>query len=60
MAKKSIIEREKKRKNLVSKYSNTRKEIKEQIALSQSFEQKLIYHSKLQKLPKNSSPVRLL
>nr|YP_010700106.1 ribosomal protein S14 [Colacium mucronatum]WCH63252.1 ribosomal protein S14 [Colacium mucronatum] len=59
MSKKSIIEREKKRKNLVAKYSTIRKRIKEQIDLSQSFEEKLIYHSRLQKLPKNSSPVRL-
>lgn len=60
MAKKSIIERERKRKHLVSKYSNIRKEIKEQLNSSQYFEQRLASQSKLQNLPRNSSPVRLL
>jgi small subunit ribosomal protein S14 len=60
MAKKSIIEREKKRKNLTSKYFEIRKEIKEKIKSNKSFEQKLVYQSKLQNLPKNSSLVRLI
>nr|AEW12929.1 ribosomal protein S14 [Colacium vesiculosum] len=59
MAKKSIIEREKKRLHLVEKYSIIREDLKEQINSSQSFEQRLIYQSKLQNLPKDSSPVRL-
>ena len=60
MAKKSIIEREKKRRYLVNKYLNIREDIKLQINSSQSFEQRLMYQSKLQSLPKDSSPVRLV
>ena len=60
MAKKSIIQREKKRKKLTTKYLEIRNEIKEQIKVNKSFEQRLVYQSKLQNLPKNSSKVRLI
>jgi len=48
MARKSLIAREEKRRRLVAKYSKLRKELKE----------KGDYEA-LQKLPKDSSPVRL-
>ncbi len=48
MARKSLIAREEKRRKLVEKYAKLRKELKE----------KGDYEA-LQKLPKNSSPVRL-
>lgn len=60
MAKKSIIEREKKREVLVDKYAILRKSIKEKIKSEESFEKKLDYYSQLQKLPRNSSPSRLV
>jgi len=48
MARKSLIAREEKRERMVNKYAKLRKELKE----------KGDYEA-LQKLPKNSSPVRL-
>jgi hypothetical protein len=41
MAKKNMIEREKKRQSLVLKYGKKRTEIKESIKLSTSFQEKL-------------------
>jgi small subunit ribosomal protein S14 len=60
MARKSLIEREKKRRVLSSKYASLRKFLKEKVRSSDSFEQKLFYHSQLQELPRNSSFSRLL
>jgi small subunit ribosomal protein S14 len=60
MAKKSIIERERKRENLVEKYTVLRRSLKDKIKAEESFEKKLEYYSKLQKLPRNSSPSRLV
>nr|YP_010835317.1 ribosomal protein S14 [Cryptomonas gyropyrenoidosa]WFQ82992.1 ribosomal protein S14 [Cryptomonas gyropyrenoidosa] len=59
MAKKNMIEREKKRNLLVLKYDKKRKEIKEQIKSSKSFQEKLSLHTQLQMLPRNSFPTRL-
>nr|NP_038394.1 ribosomal protein S14 [Mesostigma viride]Q9MUR6.1 RecName: Full=Small ribosomal subunit protein uS14c; AltName: Full=30S ribosomal protein S14, chloroplastic [Mesostigma viride]AAF43835.1 ribosomal protein S14 [Mesostigma viride]WKT08266.1 ribosomal protein S14 [Mesostigma viride] len=59
MAKKSMIEREKKRQKLVNKYAVKRKELKEQIKTSVSFEERFKLQLELQKLPRNSSPTRL-
>nr|WKT08372.1 ribosomal protein S14 [Mesostigma viride] len=59
MAKKSMIEKEKKRQKLVNKYSVKRKELKEQIKTSVSFEERFKLQLELQKLPRNSSPTRL-
>lgn len=60
MAKKSVIEREKKRQLLVKKFSSMRKFLKEKIRSSSSFEQKIFYSAQLQKLPRNSSFSRLV
>jgi small subunit ribosomal protein S14 len=59
MAKKSMVEREKKRQGLVIKYANKRAFLKEEIVKASFLEDKLNIYMKLQQLPKNSSPVRL-
>lgn len=59
MAKKSIIEREKKRQRLVIKYLKKRYTLKAEIKQSEFLQEKLAIQRKLQKLPRNSSPVRL-
>ena len=59
MAKKSMLEREKKRQKLVKKYFKKRKELKKKIKLVSSFSEKLQISELFQKLPKNSSPNRL-
>jgi small subunit ribosomal protein S14 len=60
MAKKSLIEREKKRVYLVNKYSLIIQSLKEKIRNASNFEQKLAYYLKIQSLPRNSFPSRLL
>jgi len=59
MAKKSMIERERKRQLLVKKYATKRENLKISISQASSLEEKLSLHRKLQKLPRNSAPVRL-
>nr|YP_007517043.1 ribosomal protein S14 [Euglena viridis]AEY70815.1 ribosomal protein S14 [Euglena viridis] len=59
MAKKSVVEREKKRRILSKKYYFLRISLKNKIKEAGSLEQKLFYHSLLQKLPRNSSLSRL-
>jgi len=59
MAKKNMIEREKKRKTLVKKYSEKRKEILNQLKNVSSLEEIFELNEKLQKLPKNSSKTRI-
>lgn len=59
MAKKSMLEREAKRKKLVLKYSNRRNELKKDLKKLTDIEQKLELYKKLEKLPKNSSKTRL-
>jgi len=59
MAKVSMINREKKRTKLVSKYANKRTELKAIIANPEvGFEEKQEAMFALQKLPRDSSPVR--
>ncbi len=60
MAKTSMIERERKRQRMVKRYAATRAELKARIdntGLSQ--EERRDAMLRLQKLPRNSSPVRL-
>ena len=59
MAKKSMIEREKKRQRLVIKYAKKRENLKQKIKKTSFLEEKLNIHRKLQSLPRNSAPVRL-
>ncbi len=58
MAKKSMIEREKKRAKLVAKYAQKRADLKEQFRQATEPLEKLEIHRKLQKLPRNSAPSR--
>ncbi|MFY0622411.1 MAG: 30S ribosomal protein S14 [Pelagimonas sp.] len=60
MAKKSMIEREKKRERLVARYAAKRAELKE-IAVDESrpMEERFKARLKLAKLPRNSAPTRL-
>jgi small subunit ribosomal protein S14 len=59
MAKKSMLERETKRKKLVTKYSEKRKEILNKLKTVTSLEEIFSLNEKLQKLPRNSSRIRL-
>ena len=59
MAKKNMIEREKKRQCLVIKYDKKRRDIKNSIKCSTSFEETLSSYSLFQALPRNSFPSRL-
>ncbi len=59
MAKKSMIEREKKRKKLVDKYAEKRAELKEQFSQAETLDEKLDIHRQLQQLPRNSAPSRV-
>jgi small subunit ribosomal protein S14 len=59
MAKKSMLEREKKRKNLVLKYKEKRTIILNQLKQADSLEMIFELNEKLQKLPRNSSAIRL-
>jgi small subunit ribosomal protein S14 len=59
MAKKSMIEREKKRQKLVEKYSQKREDLKEQFAQATTQREKLEIHRQLQQLPRNSAPNRV-
>nr|YP_010019050.1 ribosomal protein S14 [Primula dryadifolia]QOJ48665.1 ribosomal protein S14 [Primula dryadifolia] len=59
MAKKSLIQREKKRKKLEQKYHLIRQSLKKEISKVQSLSDKWEIHGKLQSLPRNSAPTRL-
>jgi len=59
MAKKSMLERESKRKKLVTKYSEKRKIVLNELKKASSLEETFNLNEKLQKLPRNSSRVRL-
>ena len=59
MAKKSMIEREKKRISLEKKYALKRSRLLIEYIQEKSFNGKLKIHSKLQKLPRNSAKTRI-
>ena len=59
MAKKNMLEREVKRKKLVKKYSEKRKTLLNELKKENSLEKIFEINEKLQKLPRNSSPLRL-
>ena len=54
-----MIEREKKRQNLVSKYAEKREKLKKKIIQATFLEEKITLHRKLQNFPRNSIAVRL-
>lgn len=59
MAKKSMIEREKKRQELVDKYADKRADLKDQFDRATSQRERLAIHRQIQQLPRNSAPTRL-
>ncbi len=59
MAKKSMVERDKKRRRTVEKYAAKRQELKEQFEKAETQREKLEIHRKIQQLPRNSAPSRL-
>jgi small subunit ribosomal protein S14 len=59
MAKKGMLERELKRNKLVKKYSEKRKILLTELKKVNSLEEKFIINEKIQKLPRNSSKIRL-
>ncbi|NIO40314.1 MAG: 30S ribosomal protein S14 [Burkholderiales bacterium] len=60
MAKKSLVNREKRRRNTVDKFAVKRGELRAVLkSSSASAEEKAEAREKLQKLPRNASPVRL-
>ena len=59
MAKKSMIEREKKRMRLNQKYALKRATLLNKYRTEENFNMKLEIHSQLQKLPRNSAKTRI-
>ena len=59
MAKKSMIERERKRIKLYKKYEIRRIELLQEYNSTKDFNLKIEIHSKIQKLPRNSSKIRI-
>lgn len=59
MAKKSMIERDKKRIKLNQKYALKRTNLLNKYRAEENFNMKLEIHSQLQKLPRNSSKTRI-
>lgn len=59
MAKTGVIKRQLRRENLVRRYSEVRQQLKNELKKESSFKAKMELHIKLQKLPRDSSKVRL-
>ena len=59
MAKQSMIEREKKRINTVTKYAHKRSILLLEFKKAKSFRTQMRAHKKVQKLPRNSSKIRI-
>ncbi|HEY9823803.1 MAG TPA: 30S ribosomal protein S14 [Stenomitos sp.] len=59
MAKKSMIEREKKRQRMVAKYAQKREALKEQFENATSQIERMDLHRQIQRLPRNSAPSRV-
>lgn len=59
MAKKSMIEREKKRIKLNKKYTPKRNQLLQEYQKTEDFKLRLEIHAKIQKLPRNSAKNRI-
>jgi small subunit ribosomal protein S14 len=59
MAKKCMLEREKKRKSLVTKYSKKRQIILNELKTAETLETIFELNEKIQKLPRNSARTRI-
>jgi small subunit ribosomal protein S14 len=58
MAKQSMIQREKKREQLVVKHKAKRELLKNELQNVDSFADRLVLYKKFEKIPRNSSPSR--
>ena len=58
MAKKSMIERDRKRAKLILKHENKRKKLKALVKQKREFNEQLKVQNMMQKLPRNSAPIR--
>ncbi len=58
MAKKNMIEREKKRQRTVEKYADQRNELLEQFRTAKNQRERLVIHRQIQQLPRDSAPTR--
>jgi small subunit ribosomal protein S14 len=59
MAKKSMIERQKKRERIVAKYADKREALLEEFKAATTTQAKFAIHRKIQQLPRNSAATRL-
>nr|YP_008474472.1 ribosomal protein S14 [Lygodium japonicum]YP_010981896.1 ribosomal protein S14 [Lygodium merrillii]AGI51442.1 ribosomal protein S14 [Lygodium japonicum]AHA59625.1 ribosomal protein S14 [Lygodium japonicum]UYS92547.1 ribosomal protein S14 [Lygodium merrillii] len=59
MAKKSLIEKEKRKEKLVKKYDSVRQSMKREMKKSSSIQKKLEILEMLRSLPRSSTPTRL-
>lgn len=59
MAKKSMIEREKKREKIVAKYADKRQALIEQFENAASQRERVELHRQIQQLPRNSARTRI-
>jgi small subunit ribosomal protein S14 len=59
MAKKSMINRDKKRQKVVDKYAEKRRALKEQFTKATDPVEKMNLHRQIQRLPRNSAPSRV-
>lgn len=60
MSKKSVIERGRKRQLLTNRYFSLISDLKKKIVDAETFDQKMLYNSILQKLPRDSSLSRVV
>jgi small subunit ribosomal protein S14 len=59
MAKKSMVERDKKRARIIAKYAAKRAELKEAFKSAETQQERMDIHRQIQQLPRNSAPSRL-
>ena len=59
MAKLALINKQKKREKLVAKYAKKREELKAQMSVSATPDERIAAMKKLAKLPRNANPTRL-
>jgi small subunit ribosomal protein S14 len=59
MAKKSMVEREKRRQKLVAKYAQKREALLEEFSSAANQQERLEIHRQIQQLPRNSAPTRV-
>jgi small subunit ribosomal protein S14 len=59
MAKKSMLEREKKRQTLVTRFAKKRESILKELKKANSLDMLFELNEKIQKLPRNSSKIRM-